>query len=165
MKYLSLTKATGVAGCRARPRVGVVLHVLLVHVLGVALQAALSSQLPQFLQIDEVLRLLTRPGVVVRQHLGLRALPHLNQRNWQNCQEMLKGYLVFNLLEASLDVVPEVLTGLGQEGLHVNMRVLLLEVVQLLQTSLGQLLLADLLENLHQSLVISFGEFYFLLLS
>ena len=86
MNYLSLTKATGVAGCRGRPRVGVVLHVLLVHVLGVALQAALGSQLPQFLQIDQVLRLLARPGVVVRQHLGLWALPYLKQRNWQNCQ-------------------------------------------------------------------------------
>ena len=78
---------------------------------------------------------------------------------------MGKGYLVLNLLEAPLDVVPEVLAGLGQEGLHVHVRVLLLEVVQLLQPRLGQLLLADLLENLHQSLVISFGEFYFLLLS
>ena len=52
------------------------------------------------------------------------------------------------------DCVPEVLTGLGEEGLQVHVRVLLLEERQLLEPLLGELLLANLLENVHQGLVV-----------
>ena len=60
--------------------------------------------------------------------------------------------------------LPEVLAGLGQEGLEVDMRVSLFEAEELEQPLLGQLLLPDLLEDLHQRLVVALGELMHLLL-
>ena len=60
--------------------------------------------------------------------------------------------------QSPLDVVPEVLRRLGEERLQVGARVLLLEVVQLLQPNLGLLLLPDLLEDVRQGVVVRLGE-------
>ena len=53
---------------------------------------------------------------------------------------------------------PEVLAGLGQKWLEVNVRVPLLEAEDLEQPLLGQLRLPDLLEYLQQRLVVALGE-------
>ena len=45
--------------------------------------------------------------------------------------------------------------GLCEEGFQVALRVLLLEVDELLEAHLGQLLLSDLLEDLDQGLVVA----------
>ena len=63
-----------------------------------------------------------------------------------------------NFQDGHRDCLPEVLTGLGEEGLQVDMGVLLLEERQLLESLLGELLLPDLLEDVHQGLVVRLRE-------
>lgn len=67
-------------------------------------------------------------------------------------------HLLLDLPEPPLDVIPEVLRGLGQEGLQVTLGILLFEVVELLESHLGELLLSDLLKDLDQGLVVTLGE-------
>ena len=68
---------------------------------------------------------------------------------------MSLSYLLLDLPEPPLDVVSKVLRRLCEEGFQVALRVLLLEVVELLEAHLGQLLLSDLLEDLDQGLVVA----------
>ena len=68
---------------------------------------------------------------------------------------MSLSYLLLDLPEPPLDVVSKVLRRLCEEGFQVALRVLLLEVVELLEAHLGQLLLSDLLEDLDQDLVVA----------
>ena len=68
---------------------------------------------------------------------------------------MRLSYLLLDLPEPPLDVVSKVLRRLCEEGFQVALRVLLLEVVELLEAHLGQLLLSDLLEDLDQGLVVA----------
>ena len=68
---------------------------------------------------------------------------------------MSLSYLLLDLPEPPLDVVSKVLRRLCEEGFQVALRVLLLEVDELLEAHLGQLLLSDLLEDLDQGLVVA----------
>ena len=68
---------------------------------------------------------------------------------------MRLSYLLLDLPEPPLDVVSKVLRRLCEEGFQVALRVLLLEIVELLEAHLGQLLLSDLLEDLDQGLVVA----------
>ena len=68
---------------------------------------------------------------------------------------MSLSYLLLDLPEPPLDVVSKVLRRLCEEGFQVALRVLLLEVDELLEAHLGQLLLSDLLEDLVQDLVVA----------
>ena len=84
--------------------------------------------------------------------------------DWLKLENRKGINLILNLLKILLNVVSEVLAGLSQERLQITLRILLLEVVQFLETHLGQLLLTNLLEDLHQGLVITLGELGDLLL-
>ena len=68
---------------------------------------------------------------------------------------MSLSYLLLDLPEPPLDVVSKELRRLCEEGFQVALRVLLLEVDELLEAHLGQLLLSDLLEDLDQGLVVA----------